>query len=278
MVKWRMRTDELRRRLDELYRHYDHRFVTPDPLEFVRAQADPRDREIVGLLASSLAFGTVGQIKKSIGVVLEALGPRPAEAVARLDPRVLAARLAGFRHRWSDGRDVACLLLFMRQMIEARGSIEGFFAEGVDPRAPDISAALRSFTERALGLDHGGLYRGQGLAPDAGVRYFFPSPEDGSACKRLNLFLRWMVRRDAVDLGVWSVIEPRLLVIPLDAHIFTISRRVRLTRYKSAGWAMATDITKRLRRLDPEDPVKYDFALHRMGLFKKHDEIGSLRG
>jgi uncharacterized protein (TIGR02757 family) len=86
-----------------------------------------------------------------------------------------------------------------------------------------------------------------------------------------------MVRRDAVDLGVWSVIPARSLVIPLDAHIFTIARRVRLTRYKSAGWAMASDITRRLRQLDPVDPVKYDFALHRMGLFKRHDEIGSLR-
>ncbi len=273
-----MRTDELRRRLDELYRHYDHRFVTPDPLEFVRAQADPRDREIVGLLASSLAFGTVGQIKKSIGVVLDALGPGPAEAVSRLDPRDLAAKLGGFKHRWSEGRDVAALLFLARQMIDAQGSIEGFFAKGVDPHAADISGALQSFAERALSLDHGGLYRTKRLPAEAGVRYFFPSPADGSACKRLNLFLRWMVRRDAVDLGVWSVIAPRSLVIPLDAHIFTISRRVRLTRYKSAGWAMATDITKRLRRLDPEDPVKYDFALHRMGLFKKYDEIGSLRG
>jgi uncharacterized protein (TIGR02757 family) len=273
-----MRIDELRRRLDELYRYYDHRFVTPDPLEFVRAEGEPRNREIVGLLASSLAFGTVGQIKKSIGLVLEALGPEPADAVSRLEPRVLAAKLDGFRHRWSDGRDVACLLFFARQMIEARGSIEGFFADGVNPHAQDISEALQSFAERALALDHGGLYRGRPLPADAGVRYFFPSPADGSACKRLNLFLRWMVRRDAVDLGVWSVIEPRSLVIPLDAHIFAISRRVRLTRYRSAGWAMAADITKRLRRLDPQDPVKYDFALHRMGLFKKHEEIGSLRG
>ncbi len=85
-----VRIDELRRRLDELYRHYDHRFVTPDPLEFVRAEAEPRDREVVGLLASSLAFGTVGQIKKSIGVVLEALGPGPASAVLGLDPRALS--------------------------------------------------------------------------------------------------------------------------------------------------------------------------------------------
>ena len=145
-----MRTDELRRRLDELYRHYDHRFVTPDPLEFVRAAAEPRDREIVGLLASSLAFGTVGQIKRSIGLVLEALGPGPADAVSRLDPRVLAGKLGSFKHRWSDGRDVASLLFMARQMIEARGSIEGFF--GSAPRTtrrrttPTASRRCRSAT------------------------------------------------------------------------------------------------------------------------------------
>jgi uncharacterized protein (TIGR02757 family) len=273
-----MRTDELRRRLDDLYRHYDHRFVTPDPLEFVRAEADPADREVVGLVASALAFGTVAQIKASIAAVRETLGPHPAQAVRRLDPRAAAARLRGFRHRWNDGRDVACLLFFARQMIEAEGSIEAFFADGAVASTPDVEGALASFSARALDLDHGGLYRGRRLPDDAGVRFFFPSPVDGSACKRLNLFLRWMVRRDGVDLGVWSAVLPRALVIPLDAHVYAIARRVRLTRYKAAGWAMARDITRRLRQLDPEDPVKYDFALHRMGLFKKHDEIGSLRG
>jgi len=272
-----MRVDELRRRLDDLYRHYDHRFVTPDPLEFVRAQGDPADREVVGLVAAALAFGTVPQIKRSIASVLEALGPCPADAVRRLEPRLLAARLRAFRHRWNDGRDVACLLFFARQMMEAKGSIEAFLAEGADETASDVEGALSSFSARALDLDHGGLYRGRRLPDDAGVRFFFPSPVDGSACKRLNLYLRWMVRRDGVDLGVWSAVAPRALVIPLDAHIYSIARRVGLTRYKAAGWAMARDITKRLRRLDPEDPVKYDFALHRMGLFKKHDEIGSLR-
>jgi uncharacterized protein (TIGR02757 family) len=94
----------------------------------------------------------------------------------------------------------------------------------------------------------------------------------------LYLFLRWMARREGVDLGVWKGLDPSRLVIPLDAHIFKISRRVGLTRLKSPGWAMAVDITKRLRRLDPKDPVKYDFALHRMGLFRNEGEIRSLEG
>jgi uncharacterized protein (TIGR02757 family) len=267
---------ELRRRLEALYLQYDPRFVDPDPLEFVRAQETPADREVVGLLASSLAYGNVIQIKKSIATVLGLLGPRPAEAVLRLDPALCARRLSGFRHRFNDGRDVACLLFFARQMIESHGSVEGFFGAGRDPTEPDVGPALASFSARALALDHAGLYRGRRLPARAGVRFFFPSPKDGSACKRLNLYLRWMVRRGGVDLGQWSTVDPAVLVIPLDAHVYAIARRVRLTRYKSPGWAMAADITRRLRRLDPEDPVKYDFAFHRMGLWKKEGEIRSL--
>lgn len=273
-----MRTHELKERLEALYRQYDHRFVDPDPLQLVRAQAEDADREVVGLVASALAFGNVATIKRSVAAVVEALGPRPAEAVRRLDPREAARRLRAFRHRWNDGRDVACLLFLLRQMLESHGSVEAFFAAGLAPGAEDVGPALASFSGRALRLDHGGLYRGRRLPGGAGVRYFFPSPEDGSACKRLNLYLRWMVRRDGVDLGLWSAVSPAALVMPLDAHVYAIARRVRLTRYKSPGWSMALDITRRLRRFDPADPVKYDFAFHRMGLFKKEGEIRSLSG
>lgn len=272
-----MRVDELRRRLDALYLQYDHRFVDPDPLQFVRAHEDAADREVVGLIASSLAYGNVLQIKKSIGAALAALGERPAEAIRRLHPLEGARRLSSFKHRFNDGRDLACLFFFMRQMLEGSGSIEGFFASGDDPTAADVAPGLASFASRTLALDHGGLY-GRGRLPKrAGVRFFFPSPESGSACKRLNLYLRWMVRNDSVDLGAWTCVDRSRLVMPLDAHVYAIARKARLTRYKSPGWAMAVDLTARLRRLDPADPVKYDFAFHRMGLWKKGDEIRSLR-
>ncbi len=270
-----VRLSELRSRLDALYAHYDHRFVDPDPLQFVREQAADPDREVVGLIASALAYGNVVQIKRSIARVIDVLGERPAEAVDRLDPAEARRALRSFKHRFNDGRDVACLLFFLRQMRAAAGSIEGFFLRGHD--TGDIGDALASFSERALALDHGGLYRGRRLPESAGVRFFFPSPRDGSACKRLNLYLRWMVRRDGVDLGVWRGVDPAALVIPLDAHIYTIARRVGLTRYRSPGWRMALDITRRLRRLDARDPVKYDFAFHRMGLWKREQEIASLK-
>jgi uncharacterized protein (TIGR02757 family) len=263
--------------MDELYVRYDHRHVDPDPLEFVRRQSTPADQEVVGLVASSLAYGNVLQIKKSVAAALEVLGPRPARAARRLEPGDVARRLARFKHRFNDGRDLACLLFFIRQMLEAAGSLEAFFVAGDDPSAPDVAPALASFSERVLALDHGGLYGRGALPARAGVRFFFPSPSAGSACKRLNLYLRWMVRSDGVDLGTWTSIDKARLVMPLDAHVYAIARRVRLTRYRSPGWPMAADLTRRLRRLDPKDPVKYDFAFHRMGLFKRDDEIRSLR-
>ena len=272
-----MKRERLKQRLDALYRHYDRRYVDPDPLQFVLAQRRAEDREVVGLVASSLAYGNVRQIKRSIAAVLDVLGPRPAHALRRLSPRAAHRALSSFKHRFNDGRDVACLFYFVRQMLETAGSVQAFFAAGLDPGEGHVGPALASFSARALALDHGGLY-GEGPLPRrAGVRFFFPSPDDGSPCKRLNLYLRWMVRREGVDLGLWRAVEPGRLVIPLDAHVFAIARRVGLTRYRSPGWRMAVDITQRLRRLDPVDPVKYDFALHRMGLWKKDDEIRSLR-
>jgi uncharacterized protein (TIGR02757 family) len=265
------------RRLEALYRKYDRRFLDPDPVQFVHAQRRHDDREVVGLIASALAYGNVNQIKRSVARVLAPLGPHPARAVRRLTPREAARTFAGFKHRFNDGRDVACLLYFIRQMLETHGSVEAFFAAGLQDDHPHVGPALASFSARALALDHGGLYGRGALPARAGVRFFFPSPEDGSPCKRLNLFLRWMVRRDGVDLGVWRRVPPARLVIPLDAHVQAVARRVALTRLRSPGWRMALDITARLRRLDPADPVKYDFALYRLGLWKKEDEIRGLR-
>ena len=131
-------------------------------------------------------------------------------------------------------------------------------------RAEDVEPALDSFSTRALALDLRAAYGSVPKRP--GVCYFFPRPSAGSGCKRLNLFLRWMVRRDALDLGVWTRVSPAKLVVPLDTHVIRVGRCLRLTRYTSPGWPMARDITASLRRLDPDDPVKYDFALCHLGM------------
>lgn len=261
--------------LDRAYAEYDARWIEPDPVQFVWRYDRPEDREIAGLVASSLAYGNVKQIKRSVERVLAILGDRPARAIDSLHPTRALRALDGFKHRFNDAADAVCLLVFIREMRRAQGSIERFFAP--EGRVDDLRPALADFVRRTLALPHGRLY-GPGPLPDrAGVRFFFPSPDDGSACKRLCLFLRWMARSDSVDPGSWKRVPRAALLIPLDAHIINIGRAARLTRRISPGWKMAEDITATLRACDPDDPVKYDFALHRMGLFKREADLLSLR-
>jgi uncharacterized protein (TIGR02757 family) len=265
----------LRALLDRAYTRYDARWIDPDPVQFVWRYERPHDREVAGLIASSLAYGAVPQIKRSVERVLGILGPRPARAIDSLDGNAALRALEGFKHRFNDAADVACLLVFIRGMRREAGSVERFFAD----RGPveDIGAALASFVVRTLSLPRDGIYGGGPLPGKAGVRFFFPSPADGSACKRLCLYLRWMTRRDSVDPGGWSLVPRSSLLIPLDAHIINIGRAARLTHRNTPNWKMAEEITATLRGCDPEDPVKYDFALHRMGLFKREADLEALR-
>jgi uncharacterized protein (TIGR02757 family) len=251
-------------RLDALYRDFNHADAIADPVNLVRRFASPPDREVAGFCAAALAFGRVSSVNGSIETVFGLMGPSPAAFIRSFEPRVHGGAFSSFVHRWTRGPDIVALLWVLRQMLESSGTIEGFFAEGDDPSAPDIGPALTSFSERALALDLRAAY---GRVPQRpGVCYFFPRPAAGSACKRLNLFLRWMVRRDAVDLGVWTRIAPSRLVVPLDTHVIRLGQCLRLTRYRSAGWRMAADITASLRAIDPVDPVRFDFSICHVGM------------
>ena len=186
-------------------------------------------------------------------------GRRASRVRAAFDPDRERKAFAGLVHRWTRGPDLVALLWLIKQMIDRSGSIEGFFLEGYDPAAADITDALDSFSTRARTLD---LKRAYGRVPQrAGVWYFFPRPSAGSACKRLNLFLRWMIRREPPDFGLWPGVAPAALLIPVDTHVENMARSLGLTRRRSRNWKMAEEITARLAALDPRDPVKYDFPL-----------------
>ncbi len=249
--------------LDRLYRSSEDPNATADPIQIVRRYPDPRDQEIVGFLAAGLAFGRVAGVMRSLRIVTDVLGPRPASFVRSFEPRRDGAALGDFTHRWIRGMDLVAVLWVLRQMLEHAGSVEKFFLAGHDPRAADIGPGLDAFARRALDLDLREVSRRRRVS---GIRYFFSRPSSGSACKRLNLFLRWMVRRDAVDLGVWSALPASQLIVPLDIHVIRVGQCLRLTRYRTPGWRMAAEITASLRLLDPEDPVKYDFSLCHLGM------------
>jgi uncharacterized protein (TIGR02757 family) len=245
-------------------------YVANDPVQHVRRYDDSRDREVAGLITSALSYGNVKNILDSVDRALSLLGPHPAEAVAAFDPRRDRKRLRGFYHRFNTGRDLGVFFWMIRRVLEDFGSIENAFLSGLSALTvdvPDTGAAINNFSSLMLGFGHERFYPRGELARRTAVRFFLPTPLDGSACKRMNLFLRWMVRPDdGVDCGVWTRLKPKSLVIPLDTHIARISTYIGLTDRKSHGWATALDITDQLRSLDADDPLRYDFALCHLGI------------
>jgi len=270
-------------RLDSLYNGFNAPASLTDPIELVRPYKTGPDREVAGFVAAGLAFGNVVAVMASVRAALARMGTSPAAFVRQFDPVRDAALFDGFVHRWTRDRDIVALLYVLRQMVERSGSLEGFFAEGDDRRRPDVAAALESFSTRALALDVKPVYGS--MRPRPGVSFFFARPSSGGACKRLNLYLRWMVRRDEVDLGVWTRLTPDRLIVPLDTHIIRLGQCLRLTRYRSPGWRMAADITAALRTFDPSDPVRFDFSICHVGMMgncgfrtKQADSQCPLRG
>lgn len=254
----------LRTSLDSLYHDFNAVDSASDPVHLVRPFADPRDREIAGFCAGALAFGRVASVLSSIEALFRIMGPHPAQFVRHFEPDAPHPALRAMVHRWTRGVDLVALLWTLRQMLEQSGTLEQFFLEGHTPSDDDIGPALESFSTRALALD---VRRAYGRMPARpGVCYFFPRPSAGSACKRLNLFLRWMVRSDEVDLGVWTRVSAGKLIVPLDTHIIRLGRCLKLTRYRSPGWRMAADITASLRALDADDPVRFDFSICHVGM------------
>jgi uncharacterized protein (TIGR02757 family) len=250
--------------LDLLYCDYNREESASDPVHRVRPFRTAADREVAGFCAAALAFGRVASVLNSIDTLLRIMGPHPAAYVRRFEPDGAHPELRAMVHRWTRGVDLVALLWILRQMLEQAGSIERFFVEGLADSDEDVGPALDRFSKRALALD---IRRAYGRIPRRpGVCYFFPRPSAGSACKRLNLFLRWMVRRDEVDLGAWTRVPASKLIVPLDTHVIRLGRCLRLTRYRSPGWRMAADITASLRRVDPVDPVRFDFSLCHVGM------------
>jgi uncharacterized protein (TIGR02757 family) len=241
--------------LDQLYRTYNYRrWVHPDPLEFLYGYQDPLDREIVGIVASSLAYGRVLQILKSVGFVLEKMGPSPKDFLAAQEEKDLLNVFRGFKHRFTTEEDLVALLLGTRRVVNRFGSLQACFRYGYDDRHDTLLPALSHFVGELSYLWNGG---GNSL---------LPRPEKGSACKRLHLYLRWMIRRDRVDLGVWESIPPRKLIVPLDTHMHRMGVRLGFTNRCGADLSTAVEVTKGFQAICPEDPVRYDFALTRIGM------------
>ena len=240
--------------LEDLYIRYNRaRYVSPDPLELVRRYRRDDDREVAGLLAACLAYGRVAQILRSVGTVLDRLGEHPAQRVGGLDDAGLAEVTRGLRHRFADHTHIGGLLRSAGLIRREYGSLGECFGDCYQ-RRQDAREALADFA--ALLRDRAG----------ADLGHLVPDVTRGSACKRLWLYLRWMVRSDQVDLGCWAGLSPANLMVPLDTHMHRIARQLGATSRRAADWRTASEITAAFAAIRPDDPVRYDFVLTRLGI------------
>ncbi len=248
--------------LEKLYVKYNHRrFIKPDPLQFIYQYSNRLDMEVAGFLAAALAYGRVRQIEKSLTNLFGRMGDSPFQFVRSFDEQK-RAKLKDFRHRFTAGDDISDLLELLRDILDEFGSIENFFIVGYRDDDPNIIGALSKFCDSLLEMyaeTHNGHI-------PKGLSYLLPRPASGSACKRLNLFLRWMVRNDEVDAGLWKSTDKTRLIVPVDVHIARLCRILGLYDRKTVSLSTAVKITESFAEIEPADPVKYDFALTRIGI------------
>lgn len=259
----------LKERLEDLYDKFEESYLYSDPLGFVHKSDDAKDIEIAGFIASGFAFGGVGQILKTLDKIDKIVNHKFYEWTLNFDAKEGLKLFNGFYYRFIKEKDIVALFLVLSEMLKQYGSVENFFLQGYNPSDANLKNAIISFSKRALELvDFSPVY-GTAVPPkDSRVRFFFASPKDNSPCKRINLYLRWMVRNsDNLDFGIWQGgIQPYQLIMPVDTHIGRISQYIGLTARKNPSFRMAEEITENLKKLDYFDPVKYDFAITRLGI------------
>jgi uncharacterized protein (TIGR02757 family) len=250
---------DLKSKLEYHYKQFGRERLSPDPLEIPHRFEDARDIEIAAFFAAKFAYGAVSQIIKNVNELLSRLDDQPFRVLSQSDD--LEERVTGFYYRFYSTEDVISLLYAIRYFIHKNGSLKALFLEGFNINK-SLREGIQHFSNSFLlfAQNEGRLTRG--------FAHFFPLPDKGSACKRMNLFLRWMVRDDELDFGLWKEIGTENLIIPLDLHIARISKEIGLTIRNDSSWKTAAEITSKLRDFDPKDPVKYDFALCHISMRK----------
>jgi len=248
-----MENEKLKSFLEGLYYTYQRReLINPDPLYFLYKYQDVRDLEIVGLIASSLAYGRVAQIMKSVEKVLECLTEQSHEFL--INNKNFNIVPENFKHRFTTADDMNNLLFNISEILREYETLENFFSVCMKTSNKNIFTALDKFSDRLSKNKKPGAFS------------LVTAPKDGSACKRIFLYLKWLVRQDSVDPGGWKVLSPSDLIVPTDTHMHNISRKLGFTKRKNADLKTAIEITEGFKKICPEDPAKYDFVLTRFGI------------
>jgi uncharacterized protein (TIGR02757 family) len=252
----------LKKKLDCHYRYFDFSQISPDPLEFPHRFKNSGDIEISAFVSALFAYGNVAQIINSLERIHKIMKESPAKFVLRYTYETGLEKFGNVKHRFYTGEDIARFFLALNRVYVNYGSLKYFFLLYYFDKDKTLKDAISFFSRHFYEL----LSEKGELTP--GLKFMVPDPFRGSACKRINLFLRWMVRQDELDFGLWKEIGPSQLVIPVDTHVARICKELKLTKVRNVSWKMAEDITDSLRRFDSSDPVKYDFAICHLGMRK----------
>jgi uncharacterized protein (TIGR02757 family) len=244
--------------LEEKYRQYNcPAFIADDPIGIPHRFSRRQDIEITGFFAAVLAWGQRKTIISKCSELIGWMDGAPHDFIRGHQENDLK-RFLQFKHRTFNPTDALYFIDFLRAHYARHDSLEDAFVAGLRPGDETVEKGLTSFREYFFAPEY---------APQR-TRKHISSPAANSACKRLNMFLRWMVRQDdkGVDFGLWTRIHPRQLVCPCDVHVERTARRLGLITRKQMDWLTALQLTQNLRQFDPADPVKYDFALFGLGL------------
>ena len=254
----------LRQKLDYHYKAFDRTKISPDPLQFLHLFKDENNIEAIGFIASIFAYGNVKQIINTLDKILLITNNHPYEFIINFNRKNYSSKLKGMKHRFYTEEDITALFIMLNKTYDEYGMLNNLFLKFYNPGELNIKNALSSFSNYFIEL--AGAMFSEKFSP--GLRFMFPLPGIGRACKRMNLFMRWMVRKDELDFGIWDKITPDKLVIPVDTHVARICKQLKLTGLKNVSWKMAEEITQNLKKFDANDPVKYDFAICHIGMRK----------
>ena len=248
-------------KLESLYLSYKHKFSSKDPVWILHRFEDEKDIELIGLITAAYAYGSVEQINLFIEKLLSKTGNKPYEFTINFEKRKDKKHLKDLNYRFNTSGDLVNMFDSLNRNIKEFSSLKNLFLSNYNKGEENIIRALANFTGK---LNMNGKQRGGSY-----YHYLFSNPDRGSTCKRMNLFLRWMVRKDEIDLGVWGEVDTSKLIMPVDVHIARISKSLGLVKRKSIDLKFAVELTNRLKEYDSSDPVKYDFALCHIGMDKK---------
>ncbi len=254
-----MNKTELKEKLESLYFEYKKKHSSKDPVWILHEFQEAKDIEIIGLITSSYAYGQVELINKFIKKFLKIINFKVYEFTSNYSEHKDKKFLEGLQYRFNTEEDLSLFVLNIRNAINKFGSLQNLFLRNYRRHHKNILPALNCFAEEL------NTY----TSTDSLYKYLIPLPENKSTCKRLNLYLRWMVRKDEIDVGIWSHIDKSKLIMPVDTHIYRVAGKLRLVKRKSCDMKFAIELTDILKQFDPSDPVKYDFALCHIGIDKK---------